>query len=120
MGVIVIQCLQQLALFTHTLFLFCGRCRDRIKTLYREGHGFLLLYIRLESGSFQCPRNCAKVIELTPQQYRWLIEDLSVEKPKTGGFTFGTLSLHLWAGPFFCNIYCYLALTRYDKYCITL
>ncbi len=42
--------------FTNTLFLFCSRRRDRIKALYWEGNGFLLLYKRLESGSFQWPR----------------------------------------------------------------
>ena len=39
------------------LFLFCGRRRDRFKTLYWEGDSFLLLYKRLERGSFQWPRN---------------------------------------------------------------
>ena len=72
----------QLDPFTNTLFLFCGRRRDRIKALYWEGNGFLLLYKRLESGSFQWSRNGDEVRELTPQQYRWLMEGLSIEQPK--------------------------------------
>ena len=68
--------------FTNALFLFCGRRRDRIKALYWEGNGFVLLYKRLESGSFQWPRKESEVSVLTPQQYRWLMEGLSVDQPK--------------------------------------
>lgn len=35
--------------FTNTLFLFCGRLRDRIKTLYLEENGFVVLHKRLKS-----------------------------------------------------------------------
>ena len=52
------------------LFLFCGRRRDRIKALYWEGNGFLLLYKRLESGVFQWPRKESEARALTTQQYR--------------------------------------------------
>ena len=68
--------------FTNTLFLFCGRRRDRIKALYWEQDGFVLLYKRLERGVYQWPRNAREAMEITPQQYRWLMEGLSVEQPK--------------------------------------
>jgi transposase len=72
----------QLDPFTNTLFLFCGRRRDRIKGLYWEKDGFILLYKRLEQGAYQWPRSEAEVRTLTPQQYRWLMEGLKVEQPK--------------------------------------
>ena len=78
----IVQAQFHLDPFTNTLFLFCGRRRDRIKALYWEGDGFVLLYKRLEAGTFQWPRNGAEARELTWQQYRWLMEGLSVEQPK--------------------------------------
>ncbi len=68
--------------FQEALFLFCGRRRDRIKALYWEGDGFVLLYKRLEQGVYQWPRTDAEVRRITPQQYRWLMEGLKVEQPK--------------------------------------
>jgi len=62
------------------LFLFCGRRADRIKGLVWEGDGFLLLSKRLSSGSFQWPRSAYEVLNLTPQQYRWLMEGLSINQ----------------------------------------
>ena len=38
--------------FENCLFLFCGRRRDRIKALYWEGNGFLLLYKNVWSQVF--------------------------------------------------------------------
>ncbi len=72
----------QLDPFCKTLFLFCGRRRDRIKALYWEGNGFLLLYKRLESGNFRWPRNGSEARELSAQQYRRPMERLSVEQPR--------------------------------------
>ena len=42
----------------------------------------MLLYKRLESGSFQWPRSESEARALTMQQDRWLMEGLSVDQPK--------------------------------------
>ena len=68
--------------FTNSLFLFCGRRCDRIKGLFWDGDGFVLLYKRLEKSTFQWPRTGDEVRELTPQQYRWLTEGLKIDQPK--------------------------------------
>ncbi len=72
----------QLNPFQNSLFLFCGRQRNRMKALCWEGDGFVLLYKRLENGSFQWPMNAEAVRSITYQEFRWLLEGLSIDQPK--------------------------------------
>ena len=66
--------------FSSSLFLFCGRRRDRIKGLLWEGDGFLLLYKRLDNGAFRWPRSESEARLLTEQEIRWLLEGLEIEQ----------------------------------------
>lgn len=62
-----------------TLFMFCGRRNDRIKALVWEGDGFLLLYKRLEAGSFKWPRKEDDLRGLTYEQFTRLLQGFAID-----------------------------------------
>jgi transposase len=68
--------------FAPSLFLFCGNKRDRLKALLWEGDGFVLMYKRLEGGSFKWPRNEEQARHITMKEFRWLMEGLEIDQPK--------------------------------------
>lgn len=65
-----------------SLYLFCGRRADRIKALYWDGTGYVLLYKRLSEKRFQWPRSEQELKLLTKQEFRWLMEGLSIVQKK--------------------------------------
>ena len=65
-----------------TLFLFCGKRADRIKGLFWDGTGYVLVYKRLSNSRFQWPRNEEDLKQITAQEYRWLMEGLSIYQAK--------------------------------------
>lgn len=67
--------------FSNNLFIFCGRRHDRLKALLWRGDGFLLLYKRLDNGSFRWPQKQEDVISITEQQLRCLLEGLDIYQP---------------------------------------
>ena len=70
----------KLDVFSGSLFLFCGKRCDRIKALLWEEDGFVLLYKRLENGKYKWPRDSNEAKQITRQEFRWLMEGLSIEQ----------------------------------------
>ena len=58
----IIRDTYQMDPYANALYLFCGRKQDRLKALHHNKTGFVLLYMRLDSG--------------------WLMEGLSIDQPK--------------------------------------
>jgi len=76
----IIQQNFRLDVFSGSLFLFCGKQCDRIKALLWEEDGFVLLYKRLENGKYKWPRDSDEARQITKQEFRWLMEGLSIEQ----------------------------------------
>ena len=67
--------------FSNSLFLFCGRRRNRLKALLWEDDGFILLYKVVENGRFRWPNNENEVRDLTREEFTWLMQGLSIDQP---------------------------------------
>lgn len=63
------------------IFLFCGCWADRLKAC-TGWHGVWLLYKCLVEKRFQWPRNEQELKLLTKQEFRWLMEGLSIVQKK--------------------------------------
>jgi transposase len=71
----------ELDLFSHSLFVFCNRQRDKLKILYWDHNGFWLYYRRLERGRFRWPAASAdQTLSISRRQLQWLLDGLSLEQ----------------------------------------
>ena len=78
----IIRDTYQMDPFAKAVYLFCGRKKNALKAFYFDKDGFVLLYKRLDSGRFKWPKTACEVRPLTRQEFRWLMEGLSVDQPK--------------------------------------
>lgn len=75
--------------FSGHLFVFCNRCRDRIKILYWEQSGFWLLHKRLEKGTFAWPAppdSAKSKIEMTSAELAALLGGIDLRHAKRRGW----------------------------------
>ena len=96
----------KLDVFSGSLFLFCGKRCDRIKALLWEEDGFVLLYKRLENGKYKWPRDSNEAKQITQQEFRWLMEGLSIEQ-KT--------AIDLFVNLVLCEIFLKIIVISYNQ-----
>lgn len=69
--------------YANAVYLFCGKDTRKLKALHFDKTGFVLLQKRLDgSGRFQWPRNASEARLLSRQEFRWLLEGLTIDQPK--------------------------------------
>ncbi len=62
-----------------SLFLFCGKKKDRIKGLLFEGDGFVIASKRLSQGRYCWPNTPDEVRNLTWEEYDRLMNGFTIE-----------------------------------------
>jgi len=60
----------------HCAYVFAKRRADRLKVLVYDGAGMWLCTRRLQAGSFAWPREDAGALNLTREQFDWLVAGL--------------------------------------------
>jgi len=64
------------------LFLFRNRTSNKIKMLWWDRNGFWLFYKRMEKGKFLFPEKSDHALELTRDQFNWLLSGLNCMEHK--------------------------------------
>src|SRR5689334_23597360 len=61
------------------LFVFRNRRADRIKLLYWDEDGFVIIYKRLEEGSFRFPQGDALGLQISASDLQMLLDGVDLE-----------------------------------------
>ncbi len=77
---VLVQETMQLSPFSPALFVFGNRQRDKIKILFWDKTGYCLFYKRLEKHKFKWPKSGDSVLNLSGEQFSWLLRGLDIAK----------------------------------------
>jgi transposase len=64
------------------LFVFRNRRGDRIKLLYWDEDGFVIVYKRLEVGTFRFPQSADAAVEIRAADLQMLLDGVDLESVK--------------------------------------
>lgn len=76
---VLVQETLELDPFAPAVFAFCNRRRDRIKLLFFDRSGFVLVLKRLSEYKFRWPRREAAVLMLTSEQLHWILDGIDID-----------------------------------------
>lgn len=65
--------------FAPAVFAFSNRRHDRMKLLFFERSGFVLVLKRLTEDKFRWPRRQEAVVALTTEQLHWLLDGIDLD-----------------------------------------
>jgi transposase len=64
------------------VFIFINRPRTHIKLLFWDRTGFVIYYKRLESGTFELPKNNSEKLIIAQDDLMMILEGISLESAK--------------------------------------
>ncbi len=65
--------------FERAVFAFCNRRKDRMKLLFFDRSGFVLVLKVLSEDRFRWPRRQDKVVALDTEQLHWLLDGIDLD-----------------------------------------
>ena len=65
--------------FASGVFAFCNRRRDRMKLLFFDRSGFVLVLKQLSEDKFRWPRREDTVVRLTSVQLHWILDGIDID-----------------------------------------
>ena len=65
--------------FERAAFAFCNRRRTRMKLLFFDRSGFVLVLKALTEDQFRWPKRAETVVALTAEQLRWLLDGIDID-----------------------------------------
>jgi len=65
--------------FAPAVFAFCNRRHDRVKLLFFDRSGFVMVLKRLTEDKFRWPRRPDAVVTLTTEQLHWILDGIDID-----------------------------------------
>ena len=76
---VLVQEEMELDPFAPAVFAFCNRRRDRMKLLFFDRSGFVMVLKRLTEDRFRWPRRETAVVLLSTEQLHWILDGIDID-----------------------------------------